>query len=154
MRGTRGVAASVLVLALAATACGSSGKKTSNNPTANDSSSPSTSTAASSPSTGGGSPAAAGAKPSKPVTLNILDIAGNVWEWTDTCYTRTVLDSFGNAVGSGTKNCGVRVVEGRHRAYVVDFVRDARAGGCAAGVPPSNLGFRLVRESKGTWSIF
>ena len=78
MRGTRGVAASVLVLALAATACGSSGKKTSNNPTANDSSSPSTSTAASSPSTGGGSPAAAGAKPSKPVTLNILDIAGNL----------------------------------------------------------------------------
>ena len=84
----------------------------------------------------------------------ILDIAGNVWEWTDTCYTRTILDSFGNAAGRGTKNCGVRVAEGRHRAYVVDFVRDARAGGCAAGVPPSNLGFRLVRERKGTWSIF
>ena len=77
MRGTRSVAASVLVLALAATACGSSGKKTSNNsPTANGSSS--SSTGAASPSTGGGSPAAAGAKPSKPVTLNILDIAGNL----------------------------------------------------------------------------
>ena len=43
-------------------------------------------------------------------------------------------------------NCGVRVVEGRHRAYVTDFVRDARGGGCAAGVPPTYLGFRLVRE--------
>jgi len=77
MRGTRSIAASVLVLALGATACGSSGKKTSNNsPTANNSSSSSTGSAA--PSAGGGSPAAAGAKPSKPVTLNILDIAGNL----------------------------------------------------------------------------
>jgi len=39
------------------------------------------------------------------------------------------------------------VVEGQHRTYVTDFIRDARAGGCAAGIPPSNLGFRLVRES-------
>ena len=47
---------------------------------------------------------------------------------------------------ASTANCGVRVVEGQHRAYVTDFIRDARAGGCAAGIPPSNLGFRLVRE--------
>ena len=47
-----------------------------------------------------------------------------------------------------TANCGVRVVEGQHRSYVSDFIRDARAGGCAAGVPPANLGFRLVREPK------
>ena len=59
---------------------------------------------------------------------------------------RTALHEAGKAV-STTANCGVRVVEGQHRAYVTDFIRDARAGGCAAGVPPSNLGFRLVRES-------
>ena len=48
-------------------------------------------------------------------------------------------------------NCGVRVVEGRHRTYVTDFVRDAHAGGCAVGTPPANLGFRLVRDqSKST----
>ena len=41
---------------------------------------------------------------------------------------------------------GVRVVEGRHRTYISDFIRDARAGGCAIGTPPTNLGFRLVRE--------
>jgi len=35
-----------------------------------------------------------------------------------------------------------------HRAYVTDFIRDARAGGCASGTPPTNLGFRLVREPK------
>jgi hypothetical protein len=45
-----------------------------------------------------------------------------------------------------TENCGVRVVEGEHRTYVTDFIRDARAGGCAVGAPPANLGFRLVRD--------
>jgi hypothetical protein len=32
------------------------------------------------------------------------------------------------------------------RVYVTDFIRDARAGGRAAGTPPDNLGFRLVRD--------
>jgi hypothetical protein len=41
----------------------------------------------------------------------------------------------------------VRVVEGEHRTYVTDFIRDARAGGCAVGKPPAHLGVRLVRES-------
>ena len=84
----------------------------------------------------------------------LLDIAGNVWEWTDTCYTRNIVDADGRAIGKGTVNCGVRIAEGRHRAYVTDFVRDARAGGCAAGIPPSNLGFRLVRDSETSWRLF
>jgi hypothetical protein len=29
---------------------------------------------------------------------------------------------------------------------MTDFIRDPRTGGCAAGVPPANLGFRLVVE--------
>lgn len=77
----------------------------------------------------------------------LLDVAGNVWEWTSTCFVRTVLDDAGQPV-SRNPNCGVRVAEGQHRSYVTDFIRDARAGGCAAGVPPSNLGFRLVREPR------
>lgn len=75
----------------------------------------------------------------------LVDVAGNVWEWTDSCFVRSVLDPRGKATAT-TVNCGVRVVEGRHRAYVTDFVRDARGGGCAVGTPPSNLGFRLVRD--------
>lgn len=75
----------------------------------------------------------------------LLDVAGNVWEWTDTCFIRIALDRAGHEV-SETQNCGVRVVEGRHRTYVSDFIRDARGGGCAVGLPPSNLGFRLVQE--------
>ena len=78
----------------------------------------------------------------------LVDVAGNVWEWTDTCFTRYALDARGEAV-TGTIHCGVRVVEGRHRAYITDFVRDARLGGCSAGVPPTNLGFRLVRDEAG-----
>jgi formylglycine-generating enzyme required for sulfatase activity len=77
----------------------------------------------------------------------LADTSGNVWEWTSTCFVRTALDAAGKGV-SNNANCGVRVAEGAHRAYVTDFIRDARAGGCAVGVPPSNLGFRLVREEK------
>jgi formylglycine-generating enzyme required for sulfatase activity len=75
----------------------------------------------------------------------VSDLAGNVWEWTSTCFVRNRVDETGNA-GRQTINCGVRIAEGAHRAYVTDFIRDARAGGCAQGVPPANLGFRLVRE--------
>jgi formylglycine-generating enzyme required for sulfatase activity len=75
----------------------------------------------------------------------LSDLGGNVWEWTSTCFVRRQLDQDGKAVKENP-NCGVRVAEGAHRAYVTDFIRDARAGGCAAGVPPTNLGFRLVRE--------
>jgi formylglycine-generating enzyme required for sulfatase activity len=75
----------------------------------------------------------------------LLDLSGNVWEWTATCFQRRVLDEQGRAVKTNA-NCGVRIAEGAHRAYVTDFIRDARAGGCAAGTPPANLGFRLVRE--------
>jgi len=77
----------------------------------------------------------------------VVDLSGNVWEWTSTCFTRSALDE---ATRSPTVNCGVRVVEGQHRSYVTDFIRDARAGGCAAGIPPTNLGFRLVVERGNT----
>jgi len=83
----------------------------------------------------------------------LLDLSGNVWEWTNTCFMRQSLDAKGKPAGASTANCGVRVVEGEHRTYVTDFVRDARGGGCAVGKPPSNLGFRLVREDNGVATI-
>jgi hypothetical protein len=29
--------------------------------------------------------------------------------------------------------------------FMSDFIRDGVTGGCSAGLPPTNLGFRLVR---------
>lgn len=75
----------------------------------------------------------------------LFDFAGNVWEWTSTCFVHRTLSEAG--AGASTTNCGVRVVEGRHRTYMTDFIRDPRTGGCAVGRPPSNLGFRLVLET-------
>jgi formylglycine-generating enzyme required for sulfatase activity len=75
----------------------------------------------------------------------LLDVAGNVSEWTDSCFARGIVDA-GGEPSTTTVDCGVRVVEGRHRAYLTDFIRDARAGGCTAGLPPSNLGFRLLLD--------
>jgi formylglycine-generating enzyme required for sulfatase activity len=84
----------------------------------------------------------------------LLDIAGNVWEWTDTCYVRHA--SYTSGRDTATDNCGVRVVAGSHRSYMSDFIRRPRGGACSAGRPPSNLGIRLVREEDGGffWRLF
>ncbi|MGE3831034.1 MAG: SUMF1/EgtB/PvdO family nonheme iron enzyme [Parvibaculaceae bacterium] len=74
------------------------------------------------------------------------DAAGNVWEWTTSCFSRSRITSDGTARVGETDNCGVRIAEGAHRAYVVSFLKDARGSGCSSGKPPANLGLRLVRE--------
>jgi formylglycine-generating enzyme required for sulfatase activity len=77
----------------------------------------------------------------------IYDLSGNVWEWTSTCFERGEISQTGEVVSVETNYCGVRVVEGRHRAYITDFIQDASGGGCSVGAPPDYLGFRLVREA-------
>src|SRR5690606_37950774 len=78
-------------------------------------------------------------------SLGIMDLAGNVWEWTDTCHRRVHLDAAGT-VRSEQPACTIRVLEGKHRAATSFFIRDAKSGGCSVGIPPDNLGFRLVRR--------
>jgi formylglycine-generating enzyme required for sulfatase activity len=75
----------------------------------------------------------------------VADLAGNVWEWTNSCYERRAVAAGGEA-RLLTRNCRVRALEGEHRMFMSDFIRDGVTGGCSAGLPPTNLGFRLVRS--------
>lgn len=79
--------------------------------------------------------------------LGVADIAGNVWEWTQTCHRRVNIDAYGKQVAE-MPSCGVYVVNGKHRAAMSSFIRNPKTGGCSVGVPPDNLGFRLVRDNR------
>ncbi len=79
-------------------------------------------------------------------SLGVHDIGGAVWEWTSTCLRRGEIDENG-AILRESETCGIYIAEGLHRAAIIDFVRDPKSGGCSVGVPPANLGFRLVRET-------
>lgn len=75
--------------------------------------------------------------------LGVSDMGGNVWEWTNTCFAS---HSVGALPLPPRENCGVRILAGAHVAAMADFIRDPRNGACSIGLPPANLGFRLVRE--------
>ena len=79
--------------------------------------------------------------------LGISYLGGNTWEWTTTCFKKGEVNSEGNFVDKSGDYCGVRLAQGVHRAFIIDFVRDASVGGCAVGLPPDHLVIRLVREN-------
>ncbi|MNU58236.1 Formylglycine-generating sulfatase enzyme [compost metagenome] len=78
----------------------------------------------------------------------LKDMAGSVWDWTSDCHSRRVLDARTDGASDAAqgRNCGIRVAAGRHIAYLPDFIRDPKSGACSVGLPPANLGLRLVLE--------
>lgn len=75
----------------------------------------------------------------------LLDVAGNIWEWTSSCHQRVHRASTSTSEVR-LENCTIRVLAGKHTAYMADFIRDPKSGACSVGVPPSHLGLRLVVE--------
>ncbi|MGB3178140.1 MAG: SUMF1/EgtB/PvdO family nonheme iron enzyme [Albidovulum sp.] len=70
----------------------------------------------------------------------IVDLNGNVWEWTSACYA---------GVSGGDMSpdrCPAFYIGGEHIAVMSFLVRDPARGGCAAGSPPAHLGMRLVTD--------
>lgn len=78
----------------------------------------------------------------------VQDLGGNVWEWTDTCHVRQYVNEAGESILPPTENCGIRVVAGSHHSLITDFMRDPKAGACSVGIPPANLGIRLVTTDR------
>lgn len=66
----------------------------------------------------------------------LKDLGGNVWEWTATCAASDADDG----------RCPAFVAQGLHEAVISVFIRDPATGGCASGVPPPHVGFRLVSD--------
>lgn len=68
----------------------------------------------------------------------VKDLGGNVWEWTSSCATGDVSDD----------RCPAYIAGGLHQAAISVFIRDPATGGCATGVPPPHVGFRLVSDAE------
>lgn len=74
-------------------------------------------------------------------SAGLSDLDGNVWEWTQDCYD-------GDSTRLSTATCPAFILGGLHESVMSYLVRDPANGGCASGLPPAHLGFRLVTDAE------
>jgi formylglycine-generating enzyme required for sulfatase activity len=81
-----------------------------------------------------------------PNEFGLYDLAGNVWEWTEDCYT----DNYNGAPSDGSAwtegDCGYRVIRGGSWATNKQSIRSASRAKSAGGAKQPNLGFRIARS--------
>ncbi|MGC1503863.1 MAG: formylglycine-generating enzyme family protein [Sulfitobacter sp.] len=70
----------------------------------------------------------------------IVDLDGNVWEWTQECYAGASIEEM------SPDRCPAFYIAGEHIAAMSYLIRDPAQGGCAVGSPPAHLGMRLVSD--------
>lgn len=82
----------------------------------------------------------------KPNAFGLYDTIGNVWEWTEDCFT----DDYSNTPRSEAPNtsvgCKARVIRGGSWASSVEMLRSASRSGDNPSARYNMVGFRIVRE--------
>ena len=99
----------------------------------------------------GDSPCADGHASTAPVAsyqanrFGLYDVLGNVWEWTQDCWTDRPTDR-NDARPVDYDDCSRRVVRGGSWADSPDLLRSANRGSYVQGTRTNRVGFRVVRD--------
>ena len=75
----------------------------------------------------------------------LYDVLGNVWEWTQDCWSGSYAGAGGDGQAWESGECGRRVARGGSWNAVPTNLRSANRLGLTTGTPRSYLGFRVAR---------
>jgi formylglycine-generating enzyme required for sulfatase activity len=74
------------------------------------------------------------------------DMAGNVWQWVEDCYSDSYASTPRNGTALISSNCESRVLRGGSWSINPRYLRSAYRSGVRPDFRDFNLGFRIARE--------